>query len=33
MSRDDYLSKSKANTEQLVLRYYNEMRMGEQNYV
>ena len=29
-SRDEYLRKSKADKEQLVLRYYNKMKMGEQ---
>ena len=30
ISRDEYLRKSKAEKEQLVLQYYNKMEMGEQ---
>ena len=30
ISRDDYLRKSKADKEQLVLNYYNQMKMDEQ---
>ena len=30
ISRDDYLRKSKADKEQLLLNYYNQMKMGEQ---
>ena len=33
ISSDDYLCKSKADKEQLVLKYYNEMKMGKQNYI
>ena len=29
ISRDQYLCKSKADKEQLVLQYYNKMKMGE----
>ena len=28
--RDDYLQKSKADKEQLLINYYNQMKMGEQ---
>ena len=30
ISRDDYLRRSKADKEQLLLKYYNQMKMGEQ---
>ena len=30
ISRDEYLQRSKADKEQLLLKYYNQMKMGEQ---
>ena len=30
ISRDEYLRRSKADKEQLLLKYYNQMKMGEQ---
>ena len=33
MPRDDYLRKSKADKEQLVLNYYNQIKVGKQSYI
>ena len=30
ISKDEYLRRSKADKEQLLLKYYNQMKMGEQ---
>ena len=32
ISRDEYLQRSRADKEQLLLKYYNQMKMGEQIY-
>ena len=33
MPRDDYLRQSKADKEQLVLNYYNQIKVGKQIYI
>ena len=32
ISRDEYLQRSRADKEQLLLKYYNQIKMGEQIY-